>query len=180
MQTLTRFFLWPFDDQNQALAAGLGYWFTIIGFAATWYGLWLAHAQIKATKTAVDANNEAIEAVKFRVTQFEATSEIAKAKAALDGARASIEAADWRRASTSYEDLRRSLISLRTERVKLGDELVTNMGSTVRQISGFCKKVDIALHQNGQLPDIVQSLEHARKHHDVLHEVAEALQLRTF
>lgn len=171
---------WPYAAANGPAVAGWGFWFAVVGFAATWYGLWLAIKQLRATQTAVEANNAAIDAVKFRVTQFEAAGEVARAKSALDLARDAIEIGEWRRAATSYEEVRRSLIHLRSDRVHLQGDVLSGMGTTVRQISAFCKKVDIRLHDGGALPEIALSLENSRKHYDVLHEIAEHLQVRAF
>jgi len=171
---------WAFSTQNAAAVSGWAFWIGVLGLLISLLGFWATLTQLKKAKSEIKIANDEAERIRLSLNKYDAAQEASKASYALQTARKYFGYGAWINGSESYEDFRKSLLTLKIN-AELSAELDTKkIDDAIFYISKLCEKIDRD-HQKGiSTVDYVKAKSVMRDHDQLITEITVAIQRKAF
>ncbi|MDF2638125.1 MAG: hypothetical protein K0R64_1109 [Novosphingobium lindaniclasticum] len=167
---------WPFDVQNAGAVAGWGFWLAIFGMFLTLLGFGVTLKQLAKTKSATDAATAEVARIRSSLDAYDAAQEASRAQYALKTTRRYISNDLWNDVLSSYDDVRKSIITIRSssnESLILYDQ---KFDDAVRYIEKLCHRIEAGAGPRMTEAGKAKTLTVLRQHEQLLHEVNIVLQ----
>lgn len=173
-------FNWPFLQSNDLLMQGLGFWFNVVGLLITLVGFGLTWRQLKKTTSAAEAAKREANRIEVTLKRYDAAQEISQAHYALRTAKRHFSNRAWSDGGESYEDVRRSLLSLKANIEILDLDTSKSIDRIASYISKFCERIDRGDFDTASVDDFAKAKSTLRDHEQFLMEIGIKLQKGVF
>ncbi|HEX8210751.1 MAG TPA: hypothetical protein VF584_11290 [Longimicrobium sp.] len=164
--------LLPWADRWGNLAGVADLFLSIIGFAATLYGLWRATTAAQAAERAATGAREAL----LRSGNI---AELATVMSVMEEIKRLHRIGAWPLLLDRYSILRRSLISIRSSSPSLGDEDTKTLQGAIRHFAAIEQAVEKALDTGGAPTNVPKLNKIVSQQIDLLEELLTSLRTAT-
>jgi len=164
---MTEFRTWA--SQWGDIASVVGVFLTIIGFAATIFGVW-------RSKNAAEQAEQAAIATRQSIAHFDAIADLSSATAIMDEIRRLQRHGAWAVLPDRYSELRRRLVTIKASHVQMTDAQRQTLQATVETFADLERKVERAVAANAAPPNPAKLNDIVSAQIDEVHAVLLSLQ----
>ncbi len=157
---------WLLNPGNATNVAAISFIVGGVGTLLTLIGLFFTFIQARRAASAASLVRTAVNDFRFRLSHHDAARDASEALYALDVTRRHLNNDAWRDAVDSYEDARRAILRIIMSLPTLDANIILDLHRTASQMRLFCNKVDAALGQKSEYPDVAKSKAVIRKNYD--------------
>ncbi|MFC4593062.1 hypothetical protein [Sphingobium tyrosinilyticum] len=170
------FWNWPFLPSNTLAVAGWGFWLAIIGLILTLAGFWITLRQLNKTKSASEAVKQEVERIRGSLDAYDAAHEASRAQYALKTVRRNLHNNLWAEVIISYEDVRNSLVILKSTSNLLSKDQLDQIDSAITYIHRLCERIEGDLQKKANSISAVKTSAVIRQHDQLLVDINITLQ----
>lgn len=167
---------WPFSVGNAPAVQGWGFWLAIIGLWLTLAGFAMTWYQFKKTQTAAAAVKVEIDRIQLSVQSYDAAHHASRASAALDATRRHLRNAAWPDVADSYEDFRRSVLTLQQLDIPEPRRFSLEIEEANKYIGRLCERIESQVARSAINIDPAKTVTMLRRHGELTGAMEIALQ----
>lgn len=166
------------SSENSPALGAVSFLLSIIGLPIGLWGLRLTYVQAKNAVLTTEQLKREINAFDFRKQQYDAFSDASEARKAMEAAGKLIKLGSWQDAAVSYDDARRSILSIKLSCKHLPKRMQASLNAITDHLHVFGEHVDAATAGKGAFPDQTKVLAAIRRNCDTLTEIQVEIQRR--
>lgn len=167
---------WPFDVHNADAVAGWGFWLAIFGMFLTLLGFGITLKQLAKTKSATDAVTAEVARIRSSLDSYDAAQEASRAQYALNTTRRYISNGLWDEVLISYDDVRKSIMIIKSSSNERLSAYDSKFDAAVRYIEKLCQRIEAGSASGMTEAVKAKTLTVIRQHEQLLHDVNMVLQ----
>jgi hypothetical protein len=164
---------WPFKPEATLYVQGWGFWLAILGTLLTIAGFGITIWQIRRSLSVAEATQREIGRIRQMVRAYDANHEVARALAALKGARKGLKTSDWAELGESYGDFAKAAFTIAQLDVEEIRQFNDKLLNSVRYAGKLGERIDGG--QNGAV-DVVKTGSSIRVHEQMMMSIGIVLQ----
>ena len=177
---VTSWWNWPFEATSTLSVQGTGFWMNIAGLLLTAAGFVVTFQQLAKTKSAAEAAQSEAKRIEISLKGYDAAQEVSKARYALRTARKHLGNEAWSDGAESYDDVRRSLLALKSGSISLDAETIKTIDKAASYIAKFCERVDRNGMENASIDELAKTKSVMRGHEELIDRIGAKLHKDVF